>query len=75
MKLKNLRPNKRRYKRSNCAPNEFFIIRFIGTEWIVAENETGKEVVFSKDGADDDDWSHFDEEILYPDELPKKGLL
>lgn len=71
MKLKDLKLSKRRYKRPNFAPNEFWIVRFVGAEWIVAENEEGKEVVFSKDGADDNDWEFFDDEVLYPDEPPR----
>ena len=75
MKLKDLKFNKRKYKRPNYTATEFSIIRYIGKEWLVTENESGKEVVMVRDGVDDDTWEYFDDEILYPDEPPKKGLL
>jgi hypothetical protein len=75
MKLKDLKPNKRRYKRPNFMAGEFLIIRYVGKEWIMAENEAGKEVILVRDGVNDDTWDFFDQEILYPDEPAKKGLL
>lgn len=73
MKLKDIKLNKRRYSRSNWAPNEFCIVRFIGKEWVVAENQDGKEVVFCVDGVADDEWKFFDDEILYPEEDQNGG--
>lgn len=72
MKLKELKLNKRRYKRPGFAEGEFLVIKFIGRDWIVADNEAGKEVMLARSDEKDDGWEYFDDEILYPEEPRKK---
>jgi hypothetical protein len=72
MRNRDLKLNTRKYKRPNFAVDEFLIIQYIGAEWIVAKNETGKEVIFEKPTNFDNEWEYFDSEIIDPDDEPNQ---